>query len=62
MNLKDEFLKIKTYDEFDKNRNKFKALKLDKEVLNHYDEIFGKGYVGGDIKNGITEDFLHKKE
>ena len=60
--LKDEFLKLRTYEEFDRNRNKFKGLKPDKEVLNHCNVLFGKCYVGGDIKHGITEDFIHKKK
>lgn len=60
MSLKEEFLKISTYEEFDKQRKKFKGLKWDKEVAQHYDFLFGECYVG-DIENGVIEE-LYPKE
>jgi hypothetical protein len=56
MSLKDEFLKLKTYEEYDAVRDKFRSLAMDEDVAKHYDEIFGKCYVGGDIKNGLIEE------
>ena len=56
MNLKEDFLKIKSYDEFDRQREKFKDLKNDEEVLDHLDKIFGECYVGGDIEKGLIEE------
>ena len=40
MNQKEEFLKIKSYEEFDKSRDKFKGLKFDKEIIEHLGKIF----------------------
>lgn len=54
--LKEEFMKLKTYDEFEKNRNKFKGMKFDSATIKHLSDICGKLYVGGDIKNGIIEE------
>lgn len=56
MSLKEDFMKIKSYEEFDKQREKFKDLQYDKEILNHMNEIFGECYVGGDIRNGLIEE------
>lgn len=56
MSLKADFLKIKSYEEFNEQREKFKDLKYDEEVLNHMDKLFGNGYVGGDIENGLIEE------
>jgi hypothetical protein len=40
MSLKEEFLKIKTYEEYDKRRDEFEDLDIrDKEILNHLDDI-----------------------
>lgn len=61
MSLKAEFLKVKSYEEFDEQREKFKDLKYDKEVIKHMDELFGNGYVGGDIKNGLIEEVKKNK-
>lgn len=43
MNLKEEFLKIKTYKEYDVQRKKFKDLDYkDKEVRDHLLSLFSK--------------------
>lgn len=47
MTDKEKFLKIDSYEEFDRRRGEFKDLKLsDKEVLEHVAEIFPKPYGG----------------
>ena len=41
MNLKEKFLQVSTYQEFDKRRNEFKNLNLqDTEISNHLKELF----------------------
>lgn len=42
MNQKELFLKIESYSEYVKQRDKFKGLKIDKEVLEHMAKIFLK--------------------
>lgn len=52
MSLKEEFLKIKTYEEYDKRRDEFEDLDIrDKEILNHLDDIYPTLE-----NNGIDED------
>ena len=56
MSLKEEFLQIKTYEEYEPQREKFRSLVRDKEVLAHLDKLYGKVYVGGDIEHGLIEE------
>ena len=49
MSLKEELLQIKTYEEYEPQREKFRSIVRDKEVLEHLNMLYGKGYVGGDI-------------
>ena len=42
--LKDEFMKIKTYEEFDRRREEFRGLVIDEDTLEHFGEISPKGY------------------
>jgi len=44
--VKEKFLATKTYEEFDKNRESFKGLEFDQDVLDHMDKIFPKCYGG----------------
>ncbi|MEE0740784.1 MAG: hypothetical protein U0M21_00620 [Emergencia sp.] len=44
MSLKEEFLNIKNYKEFDKRRDEFRTLKVDEEVREHLGVIFNKVY------------------
>ena len=46
MSLKEELLKITTYEEFDRRREEFRGLKMDEDVKNHLSKIFPKCYVG----------------
>lgn len=48
MSLRDDFLAIKDYEEYDKKREKFRELEIhnDKELLNHYGELLKKCGVG----------------
>lgn len=43
MSLKDDFLKIKTYEEYDQKRELFKDLDYsDKEIFEHWGNLFPK--------------------
>ena len=43
MSLKDDFLKIKTYEEYDQKREAFKDLDYsDKEIFEHWGNLFPK--------------------
>ena len=44
MSLKEELLQIKTYEEYEPQREKFRSLVRDKEVLEHLNMLYGKGY------------------
>ena len=46
MSLKEELLKITTYEEFDQRREEFRGLKMDDDVKTHLSKIFPKCYVG----------------
>lgn len=46
MSLKEELLKITTYEEFDLRREEFRGLKMDEDVKNHLSNIFPKCYAG----------------
>ena len=53
MNEKDEFLKIRSYEEYDKRRHEFKDLDFhDKEIHEHFNTLFLKQSCK-DWKNGI---------
>ena len=40
MTIKEKFLMLKSYEEFDKRREEFKGLKMDSDVLEHMGKIF----------------------
>ncbi len=43
MSNKEEFLKVKTYEEYDRRRAEFRNLDVrDPEILNHFNELFPK--------------------
>lgn len=42
MSLKEELLQIKTYEEYEPQREKFRSLVRDKEVLEHLNMLYGK--------------------
>ena len=46
MSLKEELLKITTYEEFDQRREEFRGLEMDDDVKTHLSKIFPKCYVG----------------
>ncbi len=53
MSKKDEFLKIRTYEEYDKRRYEFKNLDIrDEEILQHWNSLYPK-LDNSDWKNGI---------
>ena len=37
---KEEFLKIQSYEEFDRKRDLFKGLKMDKDIRDHIKKVF----------------------
>lgn len=60
MSLKEKFLQVDTYQEFDKRRAEFKGLNLqDAEILNHLKELFPK-VNNTDFKNGIITEVYKK--
>lgn len=42
MTIKEQFLAVETYEEFDRRRKEFKGLENDKEVIEHAAKIFPK--------------------
>lgn len=43
MSNKEEFLKVKIYEEYDRRRDEFRNLDVrDPEILNHFNELFPK--------------------
>ena len=53
MSEKDEFLKVRTYEEYDKRRYEFKNLDIrDEEILQHLDSLYPKPD-NSDWENGI---------
>ena len=42
MTEKEKFLKLESYEEFDRRRDEFKALKFDKDIISHMSKLFGK--------------------
>lgn len=56
MSLKDDFLKIKTYEEYDVQREKFRELDFkDKEIKEHFCSLFPK-LDNSAWENGIIEE------
>ena len=62
MSLKDEFLKIETYEEFDRRREEFRELKYDKEIGEHLDKIFPKAYAPTDKHVDVVITDMHQQE
>lgn len=40
MTKKEKFLKLSTYEEFDRRREEFRGLKFDKDTIEHMGKIF----------------------
>ncbi len=58
---KDEFMKISTYEEFDKRRAEVNGLDFsDQEIRQHFSSLFPKPK--HPIEEGIIEDFLYKRD
>lgn len=52
MTAKEKFLQIESYEEFDRRREEFKDLKMDKDILHHASKhIFQKG----SLKQGLSK-------
>lgn len=56
--LKKEFLALKTYEEFDANREKYKALYYDEEISEHLNKLFGSLWAPDDMHHDA--DMSHK--
>lgn len=53
--LAEEFLKIKTYEEFDRRREEFRGLSLKEPgVIEHMGKLFG--HIGDAVKDGIIHE------
>lgn len=60
MSSKEDFLKIRTYQEYDLRRSEFKNLDIhDKEILEHLSELFPK-VDNSDFENGIITEVYEK--
>ena len=63
---KSEFMKIKTYEEFDCRREDFRNLAMDEDVRNHLNEIFPKAYAPEDLHVDLferpAEQYIKKEE
>lgn len=56
MSIEEEFLKVQSYEEFDRNREKYKNMEYSKVVLEHLDALYGDCYVGENVENGLIEE------
>ena len=52
---KDEFLKIETYEEFDRRREEFRGLVIDKDTLEHLGEISPTAYAPEELHVDLFE-------
>lgn len=60
MSLKEDFLNVQTYSEYNQRREEFRNLDIhDEEVLNHLKELFPK-VDNSDFKNGIITEVYKK--
>ena len=60
MSLKEEFMKITTYEEWDKRRHEFKGLDAgDTEVRKHLNELYPTAD-NSVYENGIVKDYFYK--
>lgn len=57
MTGKEKFLAIQTYEEFDRRREEFRDVPLDKEIVKHMDKIFPKL---SPINEKVHEDCMRK--
>ena len=60
MSLKEEFMKITTYEEWDKRRRDIKGLDAsDTEVRKHLNELYPTADISG-YEKGIVKDYFYK--
>ena len=60
MSLKEEFMKIITYEEWDKRRYEFKGLDAgDMEVRKHLNELYPTADISG-YEKGMVKDYFYK--
>lgn len=54
MSLKEEFMKITTYEEWDTRREEFKSLNFrDRDIIDHLDSLYPKLIYSIGFENGI---------
>lgn len=62
MSSKEDFLKIRTYQEYGQRREEFKNLDIrDKEILKHLEVLFPK-VDNSDFENGIIKEVYKEKK
>lgn len=60
MSLKEDFLNVQTYGEYNQRREEFRNLDIrDEEILNHLKELFPK-VDNSDFENGIITEVYKK--
>ena len=51
---KNEFLKLKSYEEFDARREEFRGLKVDADIKAHMSKIFPKTFAPSDKHTDVS--------
>ena len=61
MSLKEEFMKITTYEEWDTRREEFKSLNFrDRDIIDHLDSLYPKLIHSIGFENGIFTEVYPK--
>ncbi|EIC95408.1 hypothetical protein HMPREF9970_0108 [Lachnoanaerobaculum saburreum F0468] len=61
MSLKEEFMKITTYEEWDTRREEFKSLNFrDRDIIDHLDSLYPKLIYSIGFENGIFTEVYPK--
>lgn len=55
INLKQKFIEIESYEEFDRRREEFRELKFDEDIRKHLGKIFPKAYAPTDKHTDVFE-------
>lgn len=58
--MKEEFLKLESYEEFNERRNEFEGLEIDKDIIAHMGKIFPKLPTDGLDKDGNPIELYEK--
>ena len=55
INLKQKFIEIESYEEFDRRREEFIGLKFDEDIRKHLGKIFPKAYAPKDKHTDVFD-------